>query len=40
MLPLAHHSLIVALPAFAPVLIVCAFLLVHALRHRSGVDVD
>jgi len=35
-LPLAHHSLIVALPAFAPVLVVCLALLVHALRNRSS----
>jgi hypothetical protein len=32
----AHHSAVVALPAFAPVLVVCAALLVHTLRNRSG----
>jgi hypothetical protein len=31
-LPLAHHSLLVALPAFGPVLIVCLVLIVHAIR--------
>jgi len=35
-LPLAHHSLVMALPAFAPVLVVCLALCVHALRNRSG----
>jgi len=34
-LPLAHHSLVVALPAFAPVLVVSAVLLIHALRNRT-----
>ena len=38
MLPLAHHSALVALPAFAPVLVICAALLIHALRSRSGED--
>lgn len=38
MLPLAHHSLVVALPAFAPVLIVCAVLLVHMVRNRAEGD--
>jgi hypothetical protein len=35
-LPLAHHSFVAALPAFAPVLVVCLVLLVHALRNRSS----
>jgi len=35
MLPLAHHSLVAALPAFAPVLVISAVLLVHALRNRA-----
>jgi len=38
MLPLAHHSAIAALPAFAPVLVVCVALLIHALRNRSEED--
>ncbi len=38
MLPLAHHSLVVALPAFAPVLIVCLVLLVHMVRSRAEED--
>jgi hypothetical protein len=33
-LPLAHHSLIAALPAFGPVLVVCVVLVVHAIRNR------
>jgi hypothetical protein len=28
-LPLAHHSALVALPVFAPALVIIAFLLVH-----------
>lgn len=31
-LPLAHHSALVALPVFAPALIVIVVLLVHRLR--------
>jgi hypothetical protein len=31
-LPLAHHNAIVALPVFAPALVVIVFLLVHRLR--------
>ncbi len=38
MLPLAHHSLVAALPAFGPVLVICLALLVHALRTRSQDD--
>lgn len=34
MIPLAHHSLVTALPVFAPALIVCAVIAVHALRER------
>ena len=34
MLPLAHHSLVVALPAFAPVLLITAVLAVQAFRNR------
>lgn len=33
-LPLAHHNAIVALPVFAPALVVIAFLLVHRMRER------
>ena len=33
-LPLAHHNAIVALPVFAPALVVIVFLLVHRLRER------
>jgi len=35
MLPLAHHSLVVALPAFGPVLLVTLVLGVHAFRNRE-----
>ena len=31
-LPLAHHSALVALPVFAPALVVILVLLVHRLR--------
>jgi hypothetical protein len=33
-LPLAHHSALVALPVFAPALVVIVFLLVHRIRER------
>jgi GAF domain-containing protein len=33
-LPLAHHTAIVALPVFAPALVVIAVLVVHHLRER------
>jgi hypothetical protein len=33
-LPLAHHNAIVALPVFAPALIVILVLVVHHLRER------
>lgn len=36
MLPLAHHSLVVALPAFGPVLLICVVLAVHAFRSRES----
>jgi hypothetical protein len=36
MLPLAHHSLVVALPAFGPVLVIGLVLIVHAIRNRSA----
>lgn len=38
MIPLAHHSLVTALPVFAPALIVCAVLAVHVLRERRRSD--
>lgn len=37
-LPLAHHNAIVALPVFAPALIVCVVLVVHHLRERRHWD--
>ena len=33
-LPLAHHNAIVALPVFAPALVVILVLVVHHLRER------
>jgi hypothetical protein len=33
-LPLAHHDALVALPVFAPALVVIVFLLVHRMRER------
>lgn len=33
-LPLAHHNAIVALPVFAPALVVIVFLLIHRLREK------
>ncbi len=36
MLPLAHHSLVAALPAFGPVLLVTLVLAVHAFRNRES----
>jgi hypothetical protein len=40
MLPLAHHNLVAALPAFGPVLIVTVVLIVHAFRNRGTDDED
>ena len=40
MLPLAHHNLVAALPAFGPVLIVSVVLMVHAFRNRASRDAD
>jgi hypothetical protein len=37
-LPLAHHSAIVALPVFAPALIVILVIVVHYLRERRHWD--
>ncbi|HEU5251725.1 MAG TPA: hypothetical protein VFU16_00170 [Solirubrobacterales bacterium] len=34
-LPLAHHSALVALPVFAPALVVILVLLVHRTRERK-----
>ena len=33
-LPLAHHSALVALPVFAPALVVILVLLVHRMREK------
>jgi hypothetical protein len=33
-LPLAHHQTVMALPVFAPALVICAVLFVHYLRER------
>jgi hypothetical protein len=35
-LPLAHHNLVVALPAFGPVLLVTLVLAIHAFRNREA----
>jgi hypothetical protein len=37
-LPLAHHNAIVALPVFAPALVVILVLVVHHLRERRRWD--
>jgi hypothetical protein len=39
-LPLAHHNAIVALPVFAPALVVILFLLVHRLREGRHWDEE
>jgi GAF domain-containing protein len=39
-LPLAHHTAIVALPVFAPALIVILVLVVHHLRERRHWDEE
>jgi GAF domain-containing protein len=39
-LPLAHHNAIVALPVFAPALIVILVLVVHHLRERRYWDEE
>lgn len=39
-LPLAHHSALVALPVFAPALVIIAVLLVHRLRERRRWDEE
>jgi hypothetical protein len=39
-LPLAHHSAIVALPVFAPALVVVAGIAVHHLRERRHWDEE
>jgi hypothetical protein len=36
MLPLAHHNLVVALPAFGPVLLVSLVIAIHAFRNRES----
>jgi hypothetical protein len=37
-LPLAHHNAIVALPVFAPAIVVCLVLIAHRLRSRGQWD--
>ena len=39
-LPLAHHNLVVALPVFAPAIIICLVLAVHHLRERRHWDEE
>ena len=39
-LPLAHHSALVALPVFAPALAIVAVLVVHRLRERRRWDEE
>jgi len=39
-LPLAHHSALVALPVFAPALIVILVILVHRLREGRHWDEE
>jgi GAF domain-containing protein len=39
-LPLAHHNAIVALPVFAPALVVILVLIVHYLRERRHWDEE
>jgi hypothetical protein len=39
-LPLAHHSALVALPVFAPALVVILVLLVHRLREGRRWDEE
>jgi hypothetical protein len=39
-LPLAHHSALVALPVFAPALVIVLFLLVHRLREGRRWDEE
>ena len=39
-LPLAHHSALVALPVFAPALVVIAFLLVYRRREKRRWEAE
>ncbi len=39
-LPLAHHNAIVALPVFAPALVVILVLLIHRLREGRHWDEE
>jgi GAF domain-containing protein len=39
-LPLAHHNAIVALPVFAPAIVVILVLVVHYLRERRHWDEE
>jgi hypothetical protein len=40
MLPLAHHNLVMALPAFGPVILVTLVLAIHAFRNRESRRAD
>lgn len=40
MLPLAHHNLVLALPAFGPVVLVTLVLAIHAYRTRDAEDIE
>jgi hypothetical protein len=39
-LPLAHHQTIMALPVFAPAIVIVIVLLVHHLRERRHWDEE
>lgn len=39
-LPLAHHNAIVALPVFAPAVVIILVLVVHHLRERRHWDAE
>jgi GAF domain-containing protein len=39
-LPLAHHNAIVALPVFAPAIVIVLVLIVHHLRERRHWDEE
>jgi hypothetical protein len=39
-LPFAHHNLVMALPAFGPVLLITLVLAIHAFRNRESRRAD
>jgi hypothetical protein len=39
-LPLAHHNTIVALPVFAPAIVICIVIAVHHFRERRHWDEE